>query len=295
VSPSRGDISLGDAVVAACTLGAADPVDLVAIVQTLDLRFGAVPETPVEVEPEEEPPGVVPPPPDAGIAPPERALAGPVWDDVIVTSHPATGADRAPPSWAEGERVDFRGPAEPPDPSPPLPRELARAAMAAVVATRRVGSEPDLEWIVRRAARVEPVAPPRLLVEVRTAPAVWLLADRGEGMEPFSADIRFLAAELTAVAGSDRIERHTFVGTPARGIDPDPFTGECTPWKLPSEGVLLVVLSDLGTAPAGDAASEAEWAAFARSVETAGATLRALTPFARERRPPALTRTAGWE
>jgi hypothetical protein len=56
-----------------------------------------------------------------------------------------------------------------------------------------------------------------------------------------------------------------------------------------------VVLSDLGTAPTGDAASEAEWAAFARSVETAGATLRALTPFARERRPPALTRTAAWE
>jgi hypothetical protein len=230
--------------------------------------------------------------------PPPAPVRSPAWDDLRVTTEAPSEADRTAPDWHEGDRIDFTAPVTRSlAPSPPLPAEAARAALAAVVATRRSGSRLDLDWMIDRASRLQPVAPPRLLVEARTAPVVWLLIDRGEGMEPYAADTWFLATELVAVAGTERVERHTFVGTPARGLDPNPFTGAVGKWVPPPERALLVVLSDLGAGALDvfDAASEAEWAGFARGVEEAGATLRALTPFGRERQPAAVAHAAQWE
>ena len=300
MSSQRGDISFADALTAARRLGATAEADLQAIVRALDLQSGAPPSAAPVEPPPDEPPRIdttsVAAEPEPSRQP---SSADPTWDDVQLTTYPAGEPERTPPAWASGERIDFLAPrAATLPPTPPLPREVARAAMSAVIATHHVGRRLDLDWIVRRAARLEPIAPPRLLGELRTAPVIWLLVDCGEGMEPYAADTTFLVAELIAVGGTDRIDRHAFTGTPTRGLDPDPRTGKAKPWTPPPPRALLVVLSDLGAGgPPGsrDCASAAAWAAFAKSVSSADATLRALTPFGRARRPSAVEHAAAWE
>ena len=172
--------------------------------------------------------------------------------------------------------------------------------MATLAATWRPGRRLDMVTLVKRSARLQPPTA-CFLAELRTAPFVQLLVDRGEGMEPYADDLDFLAAQFVDVAGRDRVEQRTFVGTPRRGLDPDVFTGETAEWKRPAAKSLVLILTDLGMGgPTGsrDRAPADEWRAVAATVASVQADLRVLTPFPPSRLPAGLAeimRIVSWD
>lgn len=290
----RGDVSIADVVAAAARLGATDPADLAVIARALDLT--------IPVAPIEPPPGPTaePSPPPAGSAEP-TAHAATAPDRAGITGAPVAARlrreDRAEPAPAWLEAVEALSPAGSGSfrvsPQPPLPAMQARSSMAALAATWRPGRRLDLATLVRRSARLQPLTA-CFLAELRTASFVHMLVDRGEGMEPFANDVEFLAAQFTDVAGHDRVEQRTFVGTPRRGLDPNVFTGETAEWKRPAARSLVLILTDLGVGgPAGsrDRAPAVEWRAVAATVASVEAELRVVTPFPPSRWPAGLAET----
>lgn len=299
-SPPRGDVSISDAVTAAALLGATDPADMAAICEALNLTIPIVPVGP--------PPGPTPVPPQPSrtslstipqaLAPNRAGIIGmpvaaqlrqddrtepiPTWLDTV----PALSSAGSSSFWVP--------------PEPPLPAVQARSSMATLTASWRRGRRLDMVTLVKRSARLEPPTA-CFLAELRTAPLVQILVDRGEGMEPYADDLDFLTAQLKDVAGRDRIEQRTFVGTPRRGLDPDVFTGETAEWKRPAAESLVLILTDLGMGgPPGsrDRAPAEEWRTVAEAVASVQANLRVLTPFPPNRFPPGFAesmRIASWD
>lgn len=289
----RGEISIADLITTAARLGARDPAGLAAVTEILGLRM------PVAATP----PGRLPEPPRlAGTSPSRTSAARRPVLDRSGTAGPAVAArlrregdDEPAPAWLAAVTVlpppgsaGFRVP-----PQPLLPPVQARSSMAAVAATWHRGRRLDLDALVRRSARLQPMTG-CFLAELRTAASIQLLVDQGEGMQPYADDLDFLARQLLDVAGRDRVEQRTFVGTPRRGLDPDVFTGDTARWKLPAPRSLVLIVTDLGTGgPAGsrDRAPAREWQAVAAAVASAQADLRVLTPFPPGRLPAGLAAT----
>jgi hypothetical protein len=299
-SPPRGDVSIADAVTAVALLGATDPADIAAICQTLHLTVAIIPvvaqpePTPVPPQPPRTSPATMPQvrtsdragitgtPIVARLRRDDRTEPIPAWlDTVTALSSLGSGSFGVPPE-------------------PPLPAVQARSSMATLAASWRPGHRLDIVTLVKRSARLEPPTA-CFLAELRTAPFLQVLVDRGEGMEPYADDLDFITAQLADVAGCDRVERRTFVGTPRRGLDPDVFTGETAEWRRPAAESLVLILTDLGIGgPPGsrDRAPEDEWQAVATTVASAQADLRVLTPFPPSRCPPGLARSmriASWD
>jgi hypothetical protein len=299
----RGELSMGDALVAARLLGPSDDDGYAAILGFLDLALIA----PAAVE-------------RTGLSP---RLSRPAdrRDEVAADDEEldleTTAETGGTPLAAQLHELDAGadapewlldpGELEPAtrarlslDPDPPLPAVQARAALAASAAVLSAGRRLDVPRLVRRAARLRPLTPPPLVLELRTAPAVQLLIDQGEGMEPFGDDCAFLAAQLEDVAGRDRVERHWFVRTPLQGVDPDPLQDTRTRWKIPP-GALVLVISDLGIGgPIGspDRGSPREWQRVAAEVIRHDGLLRVLTPFGPDHVPRGLAAVAdvvGWD
>src|SRR6185436_4251877 len=108
-----------------------------------------------------------------------------------------------------------------------------------------------------------------------------LLLDSAPALEPFLEDQSAFARLLRSVAGVDRVEMLEFEGCPARGVT-DPADGLVRPYKLPSPGVPVLVLSDLGrSGPRGDLAraSVQEWQDFARKAAGDARRVVALVPY----------------
>jgi hypothetical protein len=298
----RGDVSIGDVVTAAERLGATDPADLAAIGQALRLTIPPVTVAPLQASASTR-------------SWPSRTLSSTMSAAETTTPNRAdiTGTPVAArlrqgdrfdpiPAWLGAVRAlpsagssSFGVPYE-----PPFPAVQARSSMATLAATLRPGHRLDMAALVKRSARLQPPTV-CFLAELRTASFVQVLVDRGEGMEPYTDDLDFLAAQFVDVAGRDQVERRTFVGTPLRGLDPDVFTGETTEWKRPAPLSLVLVLTDLGAGgPIGsrDRASADEWRAVAATVASVQAHLRVLTPFPASRLSAGLAeimRIVGWD
>jgi hypothetical protein len=298
----RGDISIADAVRAAHRLGIADPADLAAIYEILDLP---IPATPVTLPPE---PSSMPFPPSQGESfttpstePTPPTHAGITGTPIAARLYQDDRTERAP-AWLNAVHAilpaDSGSFGVPPE--PPLPAMQARSSIATLAATRRPGRSLDVAALVRRSARLQPPTA-SFLLELRTAPFVQLLVDRGEGMEPYASDLYFLVAQFMHVAGHDRVERRTFLGTPRRGVDPNALTGKTAKWKRPAPKSLVLVLTDLGIGgPPGspDRARAGEWRAVAAMVASAQADLKVLTPFPPSRWPAGLAermRIISWD
>ena len=297
----RGNVSIADAVTAAAILGATDHADLATIGQVLDLTALATPAGPTQ-----EPVPV--PPPSQSLPSMMPSAQATTASRPTITGTPVAAwirrEDHAEPipAWLDAVR------ALPPTgsgsfgvrPEPPIPAVQARSSMATLAATWRTGRQLDMAAMVRRSALLQPLTA-SFLAELQTAPFVQLLLDRGEGMQPYLADLDFLADEFVDVAGRDRVERRTFVGTPLRGLDPDFFTGESAHWEGPAAGSLVLVLTDLGLGgpPASrDRAPASEWRAMAATVASVQADLRVLTPFPPARSPAGLAeiiRIVNWD
>jgi hypothetical protein len=296
----RGEVWVGDAITAVARLGATDPADVAAILDVL--RLPQVGSTPPPPPPEPSPPPPPPPPDDGDDGPPPEPPPPPLPPATATESRLSYEDEVAPPDWAADVKpLPFGGtPTPPPLPDPPVEPIRVRAAMALLAATRRSGRRLDIAQLVDRAARLEPLVPPPVMRELRTAPDVQLLVDAGDGMEPYAADTAFLATSFADVAGRDRIVERAFLGTPARGVDPDPFDGAMERWDPPAPRSLVLVISDLGVGGKrgrGDRARAREWRAFAATVVEHEAVLRVLTPFGPERRPAlgALAQVIMWE
>ncbi len=228
----RGDVSIADAVTAAAILGATDQADLASIGQVLDLKALAVPAKPVREPalvrpaPSRSLPSTVPP------AQPMTAIRPTITGTPIAARIRMEDGAEQFPAWLDA--VQALAPAAsgrfgvPPE--PPLPAVQARSSMATVAATWRTGHRLDMAAMVRRSALLRTLTA-SFLAELRTAASVQLLLDQGEGMQPYVADLDLLAAQFVDVAGRDRVEQRTFVGTPLRGLDPNLFTGQTAQWE----------------------------------------------------------------
>jgi hypothetical protein len=299
----RGELSMGDALTAARLLKPSDDDGYAAILGFLDLAL----ISPVAVErrilPPHRPPSgnLLDTPPmdgsDLESETPEESGGTPLGAQLHELDTVAN-----PPDWLlEPDQLEHATRARLSlEPDPPVPAVQARTALAASAALPRAGRRLDVPRLVRRAARLRPLTPPPLVLELRTAPAVQLLVDQGEGMEPFGTDCIFLATQLEDVAGHDRVVRHWFVRTPLQGLDPDPLQATHSLWKIPT-GALVLVISDLGIGgPVGspDRGSAREWLRVATEVAEHDGLLRALTPFGPDHGPHGLAAAAdvvGWD
>jgi hypothetical protein len=300
--PVRGEISIGDAIIAVAALGAAEEPAVASVIEALGLAVEPLAAS--SPSPSRYAPG---PSHTADWVDPEYEPA-PEEDDATA-SEGAIGVtvryeddSTAAPRWLDAVTAVSFGPiGTQVEPEPPLPDMQVRAAMALVASTRRPGRQPDMRRLIERASRVQPLAPPPIALELRIASLIQLLIDVGEGMEPYAGDVAFFEDHFLEVAGADRVEVHTFHGSPLRGVDPDVLTRAVEPWDRPPPRGLVVVLSELGAGGprvSRDRASAMEWREVASQVAECGASMRVLTPLPASRWPAGLADLAhvtNWE
>jgi hypothetical protein len=299
---ARGEISLGDAITAIARLGAVEPPAVASVIDALGLAVAPLTAPLSTPSPYVPAPSRAPHWVDTGEEPARDEEGATASEGAIgvTVRYEDDGADA--PGWLdEVTAVSFGQIGEQAEAEPPLPEMQVRAAMALVAATRRPGRQLDMRRLIERASRGRPLAPPPIALKLRTASFIQLLIDVGEGMEPYAADVAFLEDRFLEVAGADRVEVHTFHGSPLRGVDPDVLTRAVEPWDRPPPRSLVVVLSELGAggpAVSRERAGAAEWRELATQVAECGASMRVLTPFPAARWPPGLAELAhvtNWE
>lgn len=209
-----------------------------------------------------------------------RAMASAASDPDDFLAH-AKSLAPGRPSGGEGPPVE-----------PLLVPRWTRGILHVLAATAREG-ELDVERLVERVGRAEPLArlPRRAWPTLRRGLRV--LLDVGPGMMPFAADTRWLLDRLREVVGPERTWESVFVGGPWRGPLCDGMGVETGPWSPPPAGTPVLVVGDLGACRKQfplESASEADWLEFARGVRRAGCPLIAMTPGAPTRYPSALRR-----
>lgn len=159
----------------------------------------------------------------------------------------------------------------------------------------------DVAQVVRRAARLAPLAtlPRRPRDDLRMG--VQLLLDIGPAMQPYAQDVAAFAAEVVSVAGHAGTEICCFRNAPLRGVIPP---GGWLPeeYRLPAPGIPVIALTELGLAavpgrtdmpPRPD-----EWLALAESLRRRQSPLTVLTPYPRHRLPAGMAakmRILSWD
>ena len=169
-----------------------------------------------------------------------------------------------------------------------------RALIATAFATPNGEGEIDLDLIIERIARQQP-----LVVLPRTRHStmrlgIQLLIDRGDGMLPFSADQELLCGAIHEVVGQDRVETLYFDDSPLRKMNEGDRFGRQFAYEPPTPRTPVIMLTDLGLAgrrSTAFGASTAEWLEFAKIVRGAGCPLLALTPYGSKRTPRRLRKT----
>ena len=145
--------------------------------------------------------------------------------------------------------------------------------------------------VVEHLARAWPFARlPRALVPT-TRRGAQVLLDRGDGMQPFRADVGDLAARIGAVVGRPRAGERWFVRTPT--LDPDePDLAPADRYGFPKRGTPVVLLTDFGIGASGDPqrASTEDWVAFVTDARQARLPVVAFVPYPRDRVPAAIRR-----
>ena len=168
-----------------------------------------------------------------------------------------------------------------------LPR-WSRGILSAACATTRAGDDGavDLDALIDLLARGEVIDRPPYRPWPTLRRGVQILADCGEGMAPFTPDVRHLVEQIRNVAGRDRVPAATFTGCPGRTADG--MGARARAWEPSSPGTVVVLITDLGIGRpmlSLDPAGEEEWLAFARRMRRAGCPLVAFVPYPRSRWP----------
>lgn len=174
---------------------------------------------------------------------------------------------------------------------PLLPPQQQRAVLAALCRSRTPDGDLDLEVVVDRIARGEPVRHLPRTARATNRRGVQVLLDFGDGMRPFVQDQDEACAALERIAGPDGFEVLRFAGTPLD--DPGAGPGPVWTWRPyapPAGHRPVLVLSDLGAGadPLERPALQLRWTRFARLVRAAGNQVVALAPVPPQRLPPEL-------
>jgi hypothetical protein len=215
-------------------------------------------------------------------------------ESVLVPQH----ASRNPaPQWlATARSLESPTPAHirPSIPLEPLfPARTVRAILSGAMATPSEAGPLDMTQVIERLSRAEVILEiPRVTIPTLVR-GVQLLIDRGDGMQPFSADQTALRSALASVVGRDRTEVLYFDSVPSWGAGTGP-KDDWPDYRTPPRGTPVVVLTDLGISqPPGVAglAGVADWRAFAQVVARAGCPLLALVPYPSRRWPAALLKS----
>jgi hypothetical protein len=305
VTPS-GDIVrppavwLGDAV-RACRQLRADPLVAEQVLALLGLQPSAVEAPPaLTVDGSPRPPGDfprVPHRPAAELPTVRQVLVGhppPELEtpDAPIVDHrpPASGrADAAPRHLPAIADVLPPPPiAHPPGPDSLLPPGQHRAILSTLCRSPAATGDIDVEALVERIARLEPVRALPLAAVPTTRRGVQVLVDFGDGMRPFIGDAEEVAAALERIAGPDGFEVLRFACTPLDepGAGPGPIW-TWRPYRPPLAGQPVVVLSDLGAGaePSLRRAVQRRWSGFAAMLGSAGNQVVALAPVPTDRLP----------
>jgi len=179
------------------------------------------------------------------------------------------------------------GPA--PSPEPLFAPGRERAVLSTLAAVIRPGAEVDMAAVVDRIAAHTPIGrlPRRAEPSIRLGARV--LVDQGEGMRPFTGDVRLLVEALRLVVGLDSVEAVAVTTGPGglravRARDGDePLAG-----VLPAAGRPILACTDLGIGHvpglAGTVGPEG-WLELAAAARTAGSPLVFLVPYPSARWP----------
>jgi len=119
---------------------------------------------------------------------------------------------------------------------------------------------------------------------------VQVLVDVGEGMQPFLRDAEELQRQLARVINRNVLQISQFRGCPAlkAGTGPE---WEWKPVRPPAPGTPMLIVSDLGIAPAPHRQSpfeQDEWLGFVHMLANRGCPAVAFVPFPPARWPPQL-------
>ncbi|MET9833391.1 hypothetical protein ABZ078_29725 [Streptomyces sp. NPDC006385] len=180
---------------------------------------------------------------------------------------------------------------------PPLEPLLTTRSSAAILSAAlttpvRDDGEPDIEALVDFFARGIP--PTRLPRAPRPTLrfGVQVLVDLGDSMQPYRRDQQELVRQITGLVGAELTQIRYFADAPVRGAGPG---GRRTwrPYRTPSQGTRVLVVSDLGVGGPllhPRRASVAEWYDVLDEIVRAGCTALALVPYPVDRVPTELTR-----
>lgn len=300
----RPEISLGDLTDAVRMLRPEDAATRRAIAQSLGFEVRAVLKDPgeeaagpiAEGTPEVTPP-FEPAEPETDRAPaspprprserPELALQKPrrsVLEELPAPPRPRTPPIEVPPiEELLAPEIDLDD-THPPD-TALLVGRWRRALLTTALSTRGAGGEVDVERLVERLSRAEPVrrVPRRLLPTLRRG--VQLLLDHGEGMQPFIQDRTRMTRALRETVGEDRLQILRFAGSPRIA-----GAGARLSWKdyePPLRGRPVLALTDLGIARTGGVLPE-DWLALAARLQPRGSRLVVFVPYPPERWPSRL-------
>jgi hypothetical protein len=174
---------------------------------------------------------------------------------------------------------------------PLLPPAQQRTILSALCRSPAPTGDLDVEELVDRIARREPLRTLPLATVLTTRRGVQVLVDFGDGMRPFVRDQEDLVLALLRIAGPDGFEVLRFSGTPLD--EPGAGTGPIWTWRpyrRPLAAQPVVVLSDLGAGiePARRRAVQRRWTTFAAALRAAGNQVVALAPVPADRWPAEL-------
>ncbi len=295
---------LGDAVRASTRLQA-NPIVAEQVLALLELRAPALeapqPSTdsgpaspPIEPPPMPSQPAAAPVPTvrQVVLGQPPAELEAP---DAPVVEHVAPDAARASAAPRHLPAIEDVLPvpaASPPSGSDPLlPPAQQRAILSALCRSPAATGDIDVDELVERIARREPVRSLPLTSVPTTRRGVQVLVDFGEGMRPFIRDQEEVVGALERLAGPDGFEVLRFSGTPLDepGAGPGPIW-TWRPYRPPLAAQPVVVLSDLGAGvePLLRRAVQHLWSVFAATLRAAGNQVVALAPVPAERLPAEL-------
>ena len=174
-------------------------------------------------------------------------------------------------------------------PEPLIAPPRRRAAIGALLARWTADGPPDLERILDRLLRLRPLLNlPRLRIPTLRG-GVQVLIDVSPAMAPYHDDCEELVSSIQELVSPDRIELVRFSRSPLRGAD----DGDEPPWRPPTAGTPVVVLTDLGIGGPlfdPDRATLAEWLDFADATLRADVAVLALVPFGPARWPREIRR-----
>jgi hypothetical protein len=175
---------------------------------------------------------------------------------------------------------------------PLFSRMLHRGILSAALSTYVDEGEIDLDDVIESLAALRPLTLlPRFRIAT-TRRGVQLLIDRAAGMDPFLADQDELIRQLGDILTNDSREILYFVECPTRGVTDRPG-GHRRPWRAPSSGVPLLLVTDLGIGGplvTEKRATVREWLHFSQMACRLGHTAIGLVPYEARRWPPLLAR-----